>query len=78
MLALIVFSEPLFVSFEANENNQLSFDQLVISLKDAQMFIDPNINSPLTPNLLQKEIVSVPKLEPIEKAPVIELAEGTT
>jgi hypothetical protein len=42
------------------------------------MFIDPNINSPLTPNLLQKKIVAVPKLEPIEKTPVIELAEGTT
>ena len=42
------------------------------------MFIDPNINAPLSPVLLQKEIVVVPKLEPIEKAPVIELAEATT
>jgi hypothetical protein len=42
------------------------------------MFIDPNISAPLSPALLQKEIVVVPKLEPIEKAPVIELAEATT
>jgi len=42
------------------------------------MFIDPNLSAPLSPALLQKEIVVVPKLSPIEKAPVIELAEATT
>ena len=42
------------------------------------MFIDPNINAPLKPDLLQKEIVTLPRLEPIEKAAIIELAEKTT
>ncbi len=56
----------------------MSYDQLVISLKDAQMFIDPNVNTPLTPALLQKEIVAIPKLEPIEETAVMELAEAAT
>ena len=42
------------------------------------MFIDPSINAILSPALLQKEIVVVPKLEPNNKAPVIELAEAAT
>jgi hypothetical protein len=42
------------------------------------MFIDPILNTPLTPTLLQKEIVSVPKLEPIEKTAVLELVETAT
>ena len=73
-----MFSDPLFVSFESEANNRLSFDQLIISLKDAQMFIDPNINVPLNPDLLKKEIVTLPRLEPIEKVVIIQLAEKTT
>ncbi len=42
------------------------------------MFIDLNLNVPLSTALLQKEIVAVPKICPIEKASVIELAEATT
>jgi hypothetical protein len=42
------------------------------------MFIDLNLNVPLFTALLQKEIVAVPKICPIEKASVIELAEATT
>ncbi len=50
----------------------------MVSLKDAEMFIDTNINAPITPALLQKEIVSLPKLEPTEQTSVVELAEATT
>ena len=42
------------------------------------MFIDPNLDAPITPALLQKEKVAVPRQEPIDKAAVIELAEATT
>ena len=42
------------------------------------MFIDPIITAPITPALLQKEKVAVPRQEPIEKAAAIELAEATT
>jgi len=47
-------------------------------LKDAQIFIDPSINAFLSPTLLQKEIVIIPKLEPIEKAQLSKLVEATT
>ena len=42
------------------------------------MFIDPNVNTPLTPALLQKEIVAIPKLEPIEETAVMEFTETAT
>jgi hypothetical protein len=42
------------------------------------MFIDPIINAPITPALLQKEKVAVPRQAPIDKAATIELAEATT
>ena len=32
---LIVFNEPLFVSFESESNNRPSMDQIYVSLKDA-------------------------------------------
>jgi hypothetical protein len=51
-------------------------DQLLISLKDAEIFIDPNKSAPLTPDYLQREIVIVPKLEPIvHGASITQLAE---
>jgi len=39
------------------------------------MFIDTNTNTPLSPNLLQKEIVILPRLDPIEETPIYDLAE---
>ena len=38
------------------------------------MFTDPEKNAPLSPDLLQKEMVVIPKLEPIEKAPAAKMA----
>ena len=38
------------------------------------MFIDPNMNAPLSPDLLQKEIVILPRLDPIEETSIYDLA----
>ena len=42
------------------------------------MFTDPEKNAPLSPDLLQKEMVVIPKLEPIEKAPAAKMASEAT
>jgi len=53
-------------------------DQIYVSLKDAQIFIDPIKTAPIIPALLQKEKVAVPRQKPIQKAAAVELVEATT
>ena len=69
------FSEPLYVSFEGENNNRESLDRLLVSLKDAHIFIDPFFNATVKPDLLQKEAVPVPRQESNHKTGLAKLAE---
>ena len=64
ILIQLNFSEPLVVSYNADSNSPLSRDQIFVSLKDAEVFLDPRFNKPLSPTLLQNALLLVPKQEP--------------
>lgn len=58
------FDDPLFVSFNSQANSRSSEDRIFVSLKDTQIFLDPKDDKVISPNLLQKQTVQVPKQLP--------------
>lgn len=69
------FSEPLYVSYNAESASMTTRDQLIVSLSHPELFIDPSKGEPLKPSMLESEVVSVPKQAPTFKAQAAQMAQ---